>query len=179
MFLRRRIIRLLLNVPVAADRKDAANRTDTAQKLEKTMNRIDEAERFFRSGYNCTQAVLSSQLPESPLDLDTVLRLATGMGAGMGRTMRTCGAVTGALMILGLRHGRGTGDEVEAQNECYARVRRFLERFSSIHGSTECRELLEHIDLSTPEGQSAFRDRGYRDRCAGFVRSAVELLEEE
>lgn len=141
------------------------------------MSKSEEAEQLFRKGYNCTQAVLSSHLPAPPLDLDTVLRLATGMGAGMGRTMRTCGAVTGALMILGLRYGRDSTAPVEVQGNCYARVRKFLNDFSTLHGSTECRELLEHIDLTTEDGQAAFRDRGYRDRCALFVRSAIELLE--
>jgi len=69
--------------------------------------RSDRATEMFLSGYNCAQSVLWSFSDEVRLDPDTALRIACGFGAGMARRQEVCGAVTGGIMVLGLRLGRG------------------------------------------------------------------------
>ena len=94
----------------------------------------------------------------------------------MGCTQRTCGAVTGALMALGLRH-RGMSI-VEAKKASYADARNFFQRFTDLHGSVECREILGW-DITTPEGMEQAREKGlFTEKCAEFVASAVRIVGE-
>ncbi|MGA2618084.1 MAG: C-GCAxxG-C-C family protein [Thermoguttaceae bacterium] len=140
-------------------------------------NRIDAAISRFAEGFNCSQAVLSAFAGDFGLDDQAALKIASGFGGGMGRMADTCGAVTGAFMVLGLRYGQASSDR-EAKEAIYARIREFAQRFQARHGSLVCRELLE-CDISTPEGlQRAKDEKVLTTICPKFVRDAVELLEE-
>lgn len=142
------------------------------------MNRVEAAVAQFAKGYSCSQAVLSAHSADFGLDPDTALRLAAAFGGGMGRTAQTCGAVTGALMVIGLKYGSTEADDREAKERTYARVRDFLTRFQKRNGSAVCRELLD-CDISTPEGLDFARQHDLiTTLCPHFVRSAAEILEE-
>ena len=69
------------------------------------------AEAKFREGYNCAQSVLFSFCEELGLDAETALKLSCGLGAGMGRQGEVCGAVSGGIVVLGLKFGRGKNDK--------------------------------------------------------------------
>ena len=56
----------------------------------------------FLAGYNCAQSVLYAYGPELGMDGETALKVATGLGAGMGRRGEVCGALTGGILVLGL-----------------------------------------------------------------------------
>ncbi|HLA84234.1 MAG TPA: C-GCAxxG-C-C family protein [Thermoguttaceae bacterium] len=141
------------------------------------MNRIETAVSRFAEGFNCSQAVLSVYAEELGLDESAALRIASGFGGGMGRLGGTCGAATGAMMALGLRHGAASADR-EAKERVYAQVVEFARRFTARHGTIVCRELLG-CDLSTPEGlQRAVDEKAFTTVCPKFVRDAVEILEE-
>ena len=106
------------------------------------------------------------------------LKIAQGFGGGMGRTARTCGAVTGAFMVLGLKYGNADINEKEAKERVYGLVREFTRRFESRNSSTVCRELLG-CDISKPEGIKAARENGlFTSVCPKMVREAVEILSE-
>ena len=128
--------------------------------------------------YNCSQAVLSVFGPVYGIDEGECVAIASAFGAGMGCSQQTCGAVTGALMALGLRHmGKGLSI-VEAKKEAYADARLFFQLFSEAHGSTICREILGW-DITTEEGMKEAREKGlFREKCAEFVASAVRIVEE-
>ncbi len=68
----------------------------------KAMSRIENAVSRFAEGYNCSQAVLSAYAEQLGVDGETALKIAAGFGGGLGRMAETCGAVTGAFMVLGL-----------------------------------------------------------------------------
>src|SRR5512137_2490461 len=103
------------------------------------MTRIEEAVALFKQGSSCSQAVVAAFAPSLGLDRDTALRLASGFGGGMGRLAETCGAVTGAFMVLGLKYGAATTDK-QAKETIYALVRDFAQRFKAVHGSILCRD---------------------------------------
>jgi len=137
------------------------------------MSQSEHAVRLFGEGMNCAQAVLSAFAPELGLDLPTALKLATGLGGGMGALGRTCGAVTGGMLALGLKAG-GTG---KAREKAYELVRELVSRFEARHHSAKCRELIGPID--TPEGLQAAREKNvFRTVCPAFVRDAAEIVEE-
>jgi len=139
------------------------------------MNQIDLALSRFAEGFNCSQAVLSAYA--EGMDDETSLKIASGFGGGMGRMAETCGAVTGAMMVLGLRFG-GTAPDREAKETIYARIREFADRFKARNGSLLCRDLLG-CDISTPEGYEAAKENMLvSTTCPKFVREAAEILEE-
>ena len=139
------------------------------------MNRVETALSRFAEGFNCSQAVFSSYA--EGLDEKAALKIASGFGGGMGRMAETCGAVTGAMMALGLRCG-GTSPDREAKERIYAKIREFADRFRARNGSLLCRELLG-CDISTPEGYEAAKQGGLlTTTCPNYVRDAAEILEE-
>lgn len=142
------------------------------------MDRIEAAVTAFREGYACSQAVLAAYAETFGLDRPTALRLAAGLGGGMGRLAETCGAVTGAILVLGLRYGNASAADRAARELTYARVREFVARFRARHGSVTCRDLLG-CDISTPEGWQQAKDQALTTSlCPRFVQEAAAILEE-
>jgi len=140
------------------------------------MSNPDQAAEMFKS-CNCAQAVLGTLGPAAGLAPDACFRVAAAFGGGMARMGLTCGAVTGAMMVLGLRHGDSSMAQPGPRSVFYAKVQDFSARFMQKHGSIVCRELI-HCDLSTPEGQKAFSDQGmHQGVCTQLVRSAVDILD--
>jgi C_GCAxxG_C_C family probable redox protein len=141
------------------------------------MTKSEQAVALFREGFSCSQAVLAAYADEFALPRDTALRLAQPFGGGIGRTADWCGAVTGALMVLGLKYGRVRKEDVEARDRTYALVGEFIRRFSGRHGSVRCRDLLG-CDISTPGGRQEADERHLHEtRCEDLVRDAVTILE--
>ena len=106
------------------------------------MNRVEKAVLLFRAGHACSQAILTAYGPTLGLDETLALKIACPFGGGMARMGGTCGAVTGAFMVIGLKHGRVSATDEQAKEKTYEIVREFVERFTSRNGSMVCRELL-------------------------------------
>ncbi len=109
------------------------------------------------------------------LAVEQAAQIGSAFGGGMAGTGQICGAVIGALMVLGLAHGPAAPREQERKQKTYALARDLFGRFQGRHGSLLCRELLG-VDIGTPEGyQAAMRDGLFRTRCPAFVRAAAEI----
>ena len=133
----------------------------------------------FLGGYNCAQAVLYSFSDKLGLDKNTALKLACGFGGGMAKKQGTCGAIAGGIIALGLKYGRGEGQDQTFTEETYRKVRELLWQFESKHGTSNCRTLLMGCDLSTPEGQRYFKEKDLRNKsCKGFVKTVGDTLEQ-
>ena len=142
------------------------------------MNRPERADQLHRQGANCAQAVVCSFAEDLGADRAFALRLATGFGGGMGRTGATCGALTGAFMALGLAFGMTEPGDQAAKERTYAMVAEATRRFRERTGALSCRDLLG-LDLGTPEGLQAAKDRGlFATQCAGYVRIGAEIVEQ-
>lgn len=141
------------------------------------MDAADEAEVLMHLGFNCAQSVLAACGPARGLDREACLRMGAPFGGGLARAGETCGALTGALMVVGL--ARGVPSPLpEDKDRGYAPARVLVERFRQEWGSLACRDLAG-VDMSTPEGLQAFRDRGLHDNlCPRYVRAACRLLAE-
>jgi C_GCAxxG_C_C family probable redox protein len=141
----------------------------------KTKNEV-AAEKFL-SGYNCAQAVLYAYGPDLGLPGETALKVATGLGAGMGRRGEVCGAVTGGILVLGLKYGRGVQQDRSATEETYQKTLELMAWFEKRHGSCFCRVLLGGCDLLTAEGQQYFKEHDLLHKtCVGCVQTVVEGL---
>jgi len=134
--------------------------------------------RFNEQGANCAQAVLSAFAQEHGLEEAQALKIAACFGAGIGRMGLTCGAVTGACMVLGLRHGQDTAEGLEGRTRVYGMVQDFAGRFRARFGQLDC-AALTGCDLASTAGKKAFADRGlHAGLCSFLVAGAVEILEE-
>ncbi|MBA3010227.1 MAG: C_GCAxxG_C_C family protein [Desulfobacula sp.] len=115
---------------------------------------------------------------ESGLSEEMALKIACGLGAGMARKEEVCGAVTGGILVLGMRHGRGSKDDRSAQERTYAKTRELMDRFSEKHGTVICRKLLNGCELTTKEGQKYFMDNDLLNKlCVPCVQSVIMILE--
>jgi C_GCAxxG_C_C family probable redox protein len=135
---------------------------------------------YFNSGFWCAESVLQAISEEIGIHSELIPKIATGFCSGMARTGGQCGAVSGAIMGMSLVCGRSTkGAPVDA---IYSKVRRLREKFEDQFGNLNSGDLLG-VDLSTPEGQSAFRDRNLMEKCLEYTeeatRMAMLLLEEK
>ncbi|HOU94019.1 MAG TPA: C-GCAxxG-C-C family protein [Polyangiaceae bacterium] len=139
-------------------------------------DRVEEALETFTSN-NCSQAVLATFGPELGLGRADCLRVAACFGAGMGRLGRTCGALTGGFMVLGLRHAHEMQEAPgKGRDSVYGRVQALAERFERAHGSIECRSLIG-CDLRTEAGRREFAERGlHHGRCDELVAFVVRQL---
>jgi C_GCAxxG_C_C family probable redox protein len=141
------------------------------------MDRVEEAVQKFEKGFNCSQAIFSTYAPRFGLDEEMALKIATSFGGGMGRMANSCGAVTGAFMVLGLAYGRSSIEDTVAKDKTYDLVVKFAEQFKKQHGTMLCRDLLGY-DISTPDGMKKAQDANVvPERCPGFVRDAAGILE--
>ena len=122
------------------------------------MNKQLQAAQHHDAGYNCSQAVLIAFCKELGLSQEMAARVATGFGGGM-RHGGTCGGVTGALMVLGLKYGQVEASDQEAKMKAYKMVQEFQARFAKKHGTIVCKELLGH-NIGTEEGMKCIKEQG-------------------
>lgn len=143
------------------------------------MNAVDlpdirkSAEEFFASGFFCAESVVLALATAHGIESGVLPKVATVFCSGMSRTCGTCGALTGAMMGVGLVLGRSNAKE--SVQTAYTATQRLVETFESEFGNRDCQPLLDGCDLATPEGQLAFKERGLGARCRKFTGRAAEI----
>lgn len=122
--------------------------------------------------------MLSAHSSDLGLDRETALKIATPFGAGMALMGETCGAVTGAFMVMGLKYGRAKLEDEEAKTKTYGLVNEFMKRFRSRNSTIVCKDLLG-FDLSTREGMKLAEEKDiHLNVFPKFVQDAAEILGE-
>lgn len=138
------------------------------------MNKSEQTSLIFRD-YNCAQTIFSLFAPEMGLNTKTALRIASGFGSGMN-SGETCGAVTGAYMVIGLKSGHDTSNPEDKANSKEL-ILKFNKLFLAEHPSLKCKELLG-FDTSVPEQKEKAREAGVFDsQCPRFLKTAANILE--
>lgn len=139
--------------------------------------KAEEAVAYFEKGFVCSQAVFATYAESLGLKPEIALPIAEAFGVGMGGMAETCGAVTGAFMVIGLKYGRVHAEDSEAKEKTRRLIKEFVRRFKDRHGSIICKTLLD-VDISTDEGMEAANEKGlFKTHCPKFVRDASEILE--
>ena len=142
-----------------------------------TLTRADDAAAMFTNGFSCSQAVCLAFAEDFGIDHDTALKLSCALGGGMAHTGNTCGAVTGALMVIGMKYGRTRLDDLAAKDKTYEVANAFITEFLLRNHSLNCTDLIGY-DLSDPEALALAREKKlFHTKCAEFVRDAGEILE--
>jgi len=138
----------------------------------------EEAVKKFKEEYNCAQSTLCAFIGNS-MDENLALNLSVGFGAGMGRKQEICGAISGAIMVLGLKYGNDGNSTKEKTNNVYKKVQCLIERFTKEKGTVKCIELLNNCNLSTDEGQEYFNNNNLKESiCCECVALTCKILEE-
>jgi C_GCAxxG_C_C family probable redox protein len=132
----------------------------------------------FKSGLNCAQSVVVAFADDLDFDKNAASNLAVGFGGGMGRMQETCGAVTGAFMVLGMYNSSKYQDNLALKNATYPMIRLLDAKFRAIHQSTNCRSLLQ-CDLSSEDGHTyAVENKLFEKICEKCIADAVGIVEE-
>ncbi len=125
---------------------------------------------------NCAQAVFATnveQLGLGKVDYDTCLKITSAFGGGIAGTGNVCGALTGAIMALGLKYGGIKREDQEKANKVAGKL---LNEFNSLNGSIICRELINHDLITDEDVKLAFEDESFNN-CPKFVEDVSMMLE--
>ena len=137
-----------------------------------------KAKELFKSGYNCSQAVLGVFCEELGLDFETAMKIASSFGAGMGRMREVCGTVSGMFMAAGLAFASSSDSPAE-KGEHYKKIQELAKRFKEKNGSIICRELLQGVEYSSSPIPEQRTEAYYKKRpCVELVGDSVEILEQ-
>ncbi len=132
----------------------------------------------FREDKNCSQAVLLGFADRFQIQEDHALSIASGFGAGMGRLQRTCGAVSGAYMVIGLYAGSKSINNTERKESAYQMIQEFTKRFEEEKETTICEDLI-HCNLKTEEGQEYFENNNLKERvCEKCIKLSLNILDD-
>ena len=116
--------------------------------------------------YNCAQSVACAFAEDLNVDPQLLFKVCEGFGLGMGCMNGTCGAISGAVALLGMKNSDGNLDSPATKAKTYQLSRELLERFQQKNSATICREL-KGVETGT-----------ILRSCPGCIEDAVELVEE-
>lgn len=138
--------------------------------------RIIKAGELFRSGYNCSQSVVTAFADMYGFTEEQALHMSASFGGGIGRMRMTCGAACGLFMLAGLEKCALEGKDRESKAANYALVQQLAEEFKRRNGSLICAELL---GLKKPEGTYMPEERTpqyYAKRpCPRMIEEAARI----
>jgi C_GCAxxG_C_C family probable redox protein len=137
----------------------------------------EKAISLFTSGLNCAQSVLAAYTEKLDLDNNLAVNISCGFGGGMGRLQETCGAVTGAFMVLSVYNGNKYAENGVKKIMSYSMIQDFNSKFLARHGTTNCRALL-NCDLTTEEGLQYHHENNLSEKvCGQCIKSAIQIID--
>lgn len=143
--------------------------------MNEIKNNMTEAlaDQLMEEGFHCSQCVFPYAAQRLGMDISLARRLSAGLGGGCFRG-DSCGAVTGAIMALGLVYGFDKPDDT-VDEVLVAKVHEFEDRFEKEYGAFLCRQLLGGFDMSDREAEAP---EGAYDNCAKYCETACRILDE-
>jgi C_GCAxxG_C_C family probable redox protein len=142
------------------------------------MDRVEKALSSHKSGSSCSQAVFTAFATDLGLDEGIAHRLSGGLGGGIGRLGFSCGAITGGVLALSMIYGSENGVDQNTKMKTYEEVSKLLAAMEAIHGSSQCRVLLDGTDLWKAEDREAMKAKGLSDKvCNALIADVVRYVE--
>lgn len=136
-----------------------------------------EIAELFMKGIDCSQVVAGAFAEELGITTDEAYKMAAAFGGGMGLG-ETCGAVVGAMIVLGLKYGHHDVEHMEQKDIMNAKRAEFLQKFQEKYGVCNCKGLLKH-DISKQEEMQKILDEGLLfDFCPEVVKDSIDILKE-
>ena len=134
-------------------------------------DRLETAIDYFNNGFYCSQAVLGAFCEDYDLDTETAIRVSCGLNSGC-RSAELCGALTGAILVVGLKYGN-------ASELCNLKTKELVDAFREENDSIVCREILGYDISAAEERETAIIENLFNTICRDMVASAVRILEEQ
>ncbi len=136
--------------------------------MKNAMLDAERAVSCLKEGLNCSQAIVSTYSVRHDLKRELAIKISTAFGGGINLMGKTCGAVTGALMVIGLKYGRTKTPLMASE---------FIKKFKALNGSITCKDLLG-FDISSGEGiEKVIENDFFYQICPNLVRSSANILE--
>lgn len=137
------------------------------------MKKSDIAIETFNNNLNCAQSVIGVYAEQYNLDKNSLYKLASAFGGGMGHTNGVCGAISGGLMVLGLKHNSEQFDK----DTTYAQTRHLMDEFIKRNGTRDCEKLIG-VDLMTEEGKKEFKSKEIKKNvCEKCISDVIDIVE--
>ncbi len=125
----------------------------------------ETAGNYHDQGFNCAESIfLTFRGIAAPELHESTVRLASPFGGGLGRSGCICGALSGAVMILGAVKGRVSPET--PRKESYELSSEYHNRFKEKFGATCCRVLVK----------DEFGSRGQSERCYQIITESAGLM---
>ena len=129
-------------------------------------SRVSDCAARHARGFNCAQAIACTYADLVGADEKTMFAATEGLGLGMGGMQATCGAVSGAVMLAGLKNSCGDLEAPMSKGKTYQISKKIVEGFQKKNGATVCK------DLKGVETGHPLRS------CDGCIEDAAELVEQ-
>lgn len=129
--------------------------------------RIAHADELHKKGFNCAQAVACTYCDLVGVSEVEAFRAMEGFGLGMGGMQGTCGALSGAVYLAGLKLSCANVDAPTSKGATYKVSKDILERFNAMNSSTTCFEL-----------KGVGTEHGVLRACPGCIEDACKIVEE-
>lgn len=140
------------------------------------MEKYEIAVETFKKGFNCAQAVFSAYSAELGIDDKTAKVSSAAFGGGIARQQLTCGAVTGALMLIGSKF-YDANNHAETKNLVYDKSNLFLEEFKRKHKTISCMELLGFDMKDEAAMKKAKEEDTFQKVCSEYIADAGKIVE--
>ncbi len=143
------------------------------------MTRREAAMDNFMKGYNCSQSIVLAFADMLPVDENTLSKMASSFGGGMGRLREVCGSVSGMFMVAGLLYGYDGPETGQVKADHYARIQELARRFEEKHGSIVCREILGlSVKKQDPTPEARTQEYYKKRPCPEIIGDAAEIFEQ-
>lgn len=141
------------------------------------MSRKESAMKLFDEGCNCSQAVLMAYADDYKIDRSIIEKIAVPFGGGMSKQGKTCGCLSGALMVIGLKYGADSTTIIANRGKSYNMGKGYINKFSETFGATDCHDLIK-LDLNKQEELEHAIKNVFGSRCKNMVGGTIEILDE-
>lgn len=163
-------------IPLSASGEEIKPKPDTEGISPE--NRVAEALSLMREYGSCCSGVLAAYAPELGMEKALAGRAGRGMAGGIGGLGNVCGAVSGAVLVIGLKNANeDTITDMKTGYEIMDTAKEFIAKFEERHSSIQCRELIGY-DISTLEKSAAAMKENAFANCPKFIESAVTILDD-
>ena len=136
----------------------------------------EEIKNLFMQGIDCSQVVTGAFAEKMGMTQEQARKVSSCFGGGM-MCGETCGAVTGALMVIGMVYGHSREGDQSQKEIMAAKTGEFKKLFGEKYSSCICRELLGH-DISKPGEMEKVLEKGLMfDLCHRVVEDTIDILE--
>lgn len=135
----------------------------------------EEIKQLFTEGIDCSQVVAGAFSDALHIDQADLRKVSACFGGGM-MCGETCGAITGALMVIGIRYGHSENGDTAGKKIMQEKVMEFKSLFAEKYPSAMCRELLGH-DISKPGEMDKVMEKGLMfSLCPCIVEDVIDIL---